>query len=147
MEVVMRKWTLEKTQEALDVLVRLGVIEACGSDYQLTTFGQLIPPIPQDATEDELVEWVQTQRRRLAVRYAMERMAENGLIVPTGDTRNGQDVYKMTSLGEEIFNAIRSAGININLMTNDELDEFVVAYRRRVRPLVRRECLQLDLLD
>jgi hypothetical protein len=40
----MRKWTLEKTQEALDVLVGLGVIEACGSDYQLTTFGQLIPP-------------------------------------------------------------------------------------------------------
>jgi hypothetical protein len=87
---------------------------------------QLIPPIPQDATEDELVEWVQTQRRRLAVRYAMERMAENSLIVPTGDTRNGQDVYKITSLGEEILNAIRSAGIN-NLMTNDELDEFVVA--------------------
>jgi hypothetical protein len=71
----MQNWKLERTQRDLDILLELGVIRPCGSDYKRTRFGQSIPAVPCDATGDELIEWVEEQRRRLAVRvqYPLDR--------------------------------------------------------------------------
>jgi hypothetical protein len=129
----------------LDILLELGVIRPCSSDYQLTRFGQSIPTVPCNAIGDELIEWVEEQRHRLTVRVACDQMLRSGLIVPTGETRGGAMVYKVSSCGEKIFKALKVAGIQPGLMTPDELEEFIAVHRRRGLLFTHREPQQLNL--
>jgi hypothetical protein len=141
-----QNWRLERTQRDLDILLELGVIRPCGSDYRRTPFGHSIPAVPCDAIGEELIEWVEEQRRRLALRIAGDRMLRSKIIVPTGETRDGATVYKVSSFGEKIFKALLAAGIDPGLMTPDELEEYIAVHRRRARLLAHRAPQQLNLL-
>jgi hypothetical protein len=140
-----QNWRLERTQTDLDTLVELGVIIPCGSDYRRTSFGHSIPAVPRDAMGDELIEWVEEQRHRLLVQIAFDRMLRSGIIVPTGETRDGAMVYKISSFGEKIYKSLRAAGIDVDLMTPDELEEYIAVHRRRGRLLANRAPRQLNL--
>jgi len=146
-EKYMRSWTDERTQEELELLEELGVIESAGEKYRLTTFGSLIPTVPNDIPLGELADWIHEQAIRIAIEDEISKMLEEGLIVPTGEIRDGEYVYKKTEFGKLIDKRIQDSRIDPRFMISDEYYELVAAHRRRGRPRASRKPVQLKLLN